>query len=118
MSDVALYAWEHWSKVSDMANPSGWLYRVGQSQSRRYFRRPVRLPPPRFDGNPTVEPGLVPSLESLSVKQRVAVLLVHAFGYTVREAAEVIGVGASTLQQNAQRGLSKLRDRLGVTSDV
>ena len=43
MQDVIAYAWEHWRRVSGMGNPSGWLFRVGQSRSRRYLRRPVRL---------------------------------------------------------------------------
>jgi RNA polymerase sigma-70 factor (ECF subfamily) len=120
MGDVAAYAWEHWEKVSAMDNPSGWLYRVGQSRARRYFRyrRPVRLPPPRPDRNPQVEPALPGLLASLPERQRVAVLLTRAFGYTVREAAEIIGVTPSTVQQNAQRGLTRLRTGLGVPSDV
>ena len=59
MGDVAEYAWKRWDKVMAMDNPSGWLYRVGQSRSRRYFRRlrPLRLPAPRSDRVPEVEPG-------------------------------------------------------------
>jgi len=116
MGDVAVYAWEHWEKVSRMDNPSGWLYRVGQSRSRRYFRRPVRFPEPRPVSNPIVEPALPGLVGSLPERQRVAVLLTLAFGYTVREAAEIIGVSPSTVQQNAQRGLARLRERMGVPS--
>lgn len=118
MGDVAMYAWEHWKKVSRMDNPSGWLYRVGQSKSRRYFRRPLRLPKPRAQSNPAIEPALPGLLEELSDGQRVAVLLTRAFGYTVREAAEIIGVSPSTVQQNAHRGLTRLRAGMGVSSDV
>lgn len=33
---VALaYAWEHWDRVRAMRNPVGYLYRVGQSRTRR-----------------------------------------------------------------------------------
>jgi RNA polymerase sigma-70 factor (ECF subfamily) len=118
MGDVSMYAWEQWKKVSQMENPSGWLYRVGQSRSRRYFRKPLRLPPPRREGNPVVEPALPRFLKSLPDRQRVAVLLTQAFGYTVREAAEIIGVSASTVQQNSDRGLTRLRAQMGVPSDV
>jgi RNA polymerase sigma factor (sigma-70 family) len=65
-----------------------------------------------------VEPALPRLLASLPKRQRVAVLLTQAFGYTVREAAEIIGVAPSTVQQNAQRGLARLRAQLGVPSDV
>lgn len=121
MGDVAEYAWKHWDRVNALDNPSGWLYRVGQSKARRYFRHlhPLRLPPPRNgDGEPQLEPALSGLLESLPQSQRVAVLLTQAFGYTEREAAETIGVSASTVHQNAQRGLERIRARLGVASDA
>jgi RNA polymerase sigma-70 factor (ECF subfamily) len=118
MGDVAVYAWEHWPEVSGKINASGWLYRVGQSRSRRYFRRPLRLPRPRLDGETTIEPSLPGLLEKLPDKQRTAVLLTQAFDYTVREAAEVLGVAPSTVQQNVERGLRRLRSEMGVTADV
>jgi DNA-directed RNA polymerase specialized sigma24 family protein len=118
MADVAEYAWGHWRKVAKMHNPSGWLYRVGQSRSRRYFRRHAQLPPPRPLSNPLVEPALPGLVEALPESQRVAILLTRAFGYTVREAADIIGVSASTVQQNAHRGVTRLRAEMGVTSDA
>lgn len=116
MGDVALYAWEHWEKVTQMDNPSGWLYRVGQSRSRRYFRRPVLFPEPTPRSEATIEPALPGLIGSLPDRQRVAVLLTRAFGYTVREAAGIIGVSPSTVHQNAERGLTRLRERMGVPS--
>ena len=65
-----------------------------------------------------VEPALEPALNSLSTKQRMAVVLVHAFGWTHLEAAQVMEVKETTVKTHVQRGLAKLRDRLGVTSDV
>ena len=118
MGDVAEYAWTHWGKVSRMQNPSGWLFRVGQSKSRRYFRRPVRLPAPRSASEPTVEPGLPRALKAIPPAQRVAVLLTRGFGYTVREAADIIGVSPSTVQQNADRGLAQIRTEMGVSADA
>lgn len=118
MSDVTEYAWQNWTKLARIENQSGWLYRVGQSRSRRYFRRPARLPGPRPDNDLRIEPGLPAAIESLSNARRVAVLLVHAFGYRVRDAAAILGVSPSTVQQNAQRGLAELRATMGVTSDA
>lgn len=117
-AEALAYGWEHWNRVSKMQNPAGWLYRVGQSRSRRFRRRPVRLPAPSVQHNPTVEPALPAGLMALPDRQRVAVLLVHAFDYTVREAADILDVSPSTVQQNADRALKKLRSRLGVTSHV
>jgi hypothetical protein len=33
-AEALAYGWEHWSKVRAMKNPTGYLYRVGQSRSR------------------------------------------------------------------------------------
>ena len=30
-AEAFAYAWEHWNRIKDMKNPSGYLYRVGQS---------------------------------------------------------------------------------------
>jgi DNA-directed RNA polymerase specialized sigma24 family protein len=54
-------------------------------------------------------------LTALSEPQRVAVFLVHGFGYSVREVAELLDVTPSTVQRNADRALAGLRDSLGVS---
>ncbi len=117
-AEALAYGWEHWGRLSAMTNPAGYLYRVGQSRSRRLRRRAPRLPPAPEHRDPMIEPALAEALAALPARQRVAVLLVHAFGYTVREAAEVLGVSASTLQQNAARGMARLRARMGVEANV
>jgi hypothetical protein len=62
-----------------MDNPSGYLYRVGQSRSRRLIPRRVAFPAPADVGMPWVEPALDSGLAHLSAKQRQAVVLVHGF---------------------------------------
>lgn len=117
-ADVLEYGWAHWPTVCRKENPAGWLYRVGQSRSRRYLRRPVTLPAVSSNPIPDMEPGLPAELVGLSAKQRQAVLMVHAFGYSVRETADLLGVSPSTVQKNADRGLTHLREGLGVSLDV
>jgi DNA-directed RNA polymerase specialized sigma24 family protein len=43
-ADALAYAWEHRSKVLSMANPAGYLFRVGQSSLRRRRRLPPATP--------------------------------------------------------------------------
>jgi DNA-directed RNA polymerase specialized sigma24 family protein len=117
-ADVLEYGWAHWPTVCSKDNPAGWLFRVGQSRSRRYLHRRVLFPAAEINPMPDVEPGLPAQLEALSVKQRQAVLMVHAFGYSVRQTADVLGVAPSTVQKNAERGLAHLRAGLGVSTDV
>ena len=114
--DVVAYAWQHRERLATMANPTGYLYRVGQSAARRHGRqaRRVALPAGTTDELPHVEPGLASALASLSERQRIAVLLVYGHGWTLDAAAEVLGVQTSTLRNHLARGLAKLRDQLGV----
>jgi RNA polymerase sigma factor (sigma-70 family) len=64
-----------------------------------------------------VEPGLPKAIAKLSPKQRVAVLLVHAHGWTHEEAATALEIDVSTLRNHLRRGLQKLRTTLGVDDD-
>lgn len=79
-------AWEHWPDVEAMGNPLGYLYRVGQSRTRR--RRTGSLPSVESLGAPEFEPMLVPALRELPRQQLTAVWLVHACHWRHSEAAE------------------------------
>ena len=117
-ADALAYAWEHWERIERMGNPAGYLYRVGQSRSRRY-RRPRALfpsPPPREDHS--TEPTLPLALEDRTRNQRVAVTLVHALGWSERESAELMGISRSTLRTHAERGLGRLRAAMEVQVDA
>lgn len=115
-AEALAYGWEHWDRIGDMTNPRGYLYRVGQNHARRLLRRKMlpmrRIVSESFD--PWFEPELVPALRSLSEMQRTAVVLIHGFGWTITEVAELFGVTFSTVQAHLDRGLDKLRKRLGV----
>lgn len=116
-ADALAYGWEHWERLAEMDNPVGYLYRVGRSSVRTRRVRPKFVPvPPNV--MPEVEPGLPVAFATLSDRQRVAVLMVHAYGWSRREAADTLEVSVSTLDSHLQRGLEKLRDALGVTPDA
>jgi len=116
-SEALAYGWEHWARVEGMENPAGYLYRVGRSRAGRSFLRPARTPLGLLSSNhqdPWVEPALPEALARLSHQQRVAVLLVHGFAWTLTEVGELFGVTPSTVQRHVNRGLAKLRKTLGV----
>lgn len=116
-AEALAYGWEHWDRLAPMANPVGYLYRVGRSSLRVRPVRPKFVPvPPNV--MPDVEPGLPAAFATLSHRQRVAVLMVHAYGWSRREAAEVLELSVSTLDSHLQRGLEKLRAAMGVTPDA
>jgi RNA polymerase sigma factor (sigma-70 family) len=63
------------------------------------------------------EPGLPAALAALTQRQRLAVVLVHGYGYTLREVAELTGLRRTSVQNHAERGLARLRAALGTGSD-
>ena len=111
------WAWEHWARVRAMANPAGYLYRVGRSRTRSR-RRPVVFAAAAEASAPWVEPALVPALVGLSEQQRVVVVLVHGYGWSQREVADLLGVSPSTVQTHLERALGRLRAALEVSSDA
>ena len=111
-AEALAWAWEHWGRVQRMDNPTAFLFRVGQSRIR------TRLTPPTFERSewqePVVEPGLGSALQQLSESQRTAVILIHGFGWKLREVAELSGTKVTTIQTHMERGLEKLRAALEV----
>ena len=114
-AEALAYGWEHWARLEAMDNPAGYLYRVGLNHARRSRRRQrVSLPPVVAGRLPWVEPGLPDALADLADQQRVAVYLVHGHEWSLGEVAEVLGVSKGTVQKHVERGMRKLRRRLGV----
>lgn len=117
-ADALAHAWEHWGRVSAMDNPTGYLYRVGQSKLRWYRRRAPAVVAPADLSEHWFEPDLAPALAELTRPQRVAVVLCHGFALTHREVAALLDVTPSTVQNHVERGLAKLRARLEVSADA
>ena len=111
-ADALAYGFEHWARVSSMTNPSGYLYRVGQSSAQRLLRRPVRLPRADVARLPDVSPELVPALEKLSEQQRIVVVLVGGLQWRQSEVAELLELSESSVRTHLQRGLTSLRSIL------
>ena len=117
-ADALAWAWEHWYSLEQKRNPAGYLYRVGQSKARRYCRPTVLFPEIPAGEAPSVEPGLTKSLAALSKNQRVAVVLIHAMGYSEREVADLLGISRWSVRTHAERGLHRIQHALGVSTDV
>ena len=113
-AEALAYGWEHWDRVGKLDNPAGYLYRVGRNLAKRMGRLEARLAPVAERAEVWVEPGLPSALARLSEKQRVAVALVHGYGWSLSEAAAVLGVTKGTVQSYVDRGLKHLRKELGV----
>ncbi len=107
------WAWEHRGQLAKLENKVAFLYRVGQSSTRRR-KEPVIFT--RAEASePWFEPGLAPALAALSERQRVAVVLVYGLSWTLREVAELTGTRVTTVQNHLERGLRNLRASMEVT---
>jgi DNA-directed RNA polymerase specialized sigma24 family protein len=117
--DALSWAWEHWDRLVDVDHPVGYLYRVGQSATRRFLPKqvPVRLVEILETGFPDVEPELLPALSRLSEQQRTVVVLVHGYGWRQAEVARLLGISPSTVHDYLNRAIDRLRTELEV-SDV
>lgn len=114
-AEALAYGWEHWERVKNMENSIGYLYVVGRDRGRKLNRgRRLLFPEIPEDRTPWVEPGLPRALAALPERERVVVLLVYAYGWAMSEVGELLGVTKSTVQTHAERGVHKLRRKLGV----
>ena len=110
------WAWEHRDELAAIDNPVGYLYRVGQSSLRRGYRldrlRVDLLPDTVTHDTPGVDHELFDALRELTPDQRVAVVLVHMYGFSYREVADVIGASDAAVTNYVHRGLKRLREVL------
>ncbi|QGG95145.1 RNA polymerase sigma factor [Actinomarinicola tropica] len=114
LAEAMAWAWEHHERVLAMENPAGYLYRVGQTRSRPR-PTPRFLPSPSELGIDDVEPALAPAMEELTERQRTCVALVVGLHHSHQEAADLLGISKSSVQQHVDRAMDHLRTRLGVT---
>lgn len=115
-AEALLYGWRNWDRVRELDNPSGFLFRVGQRWGQRHQARGRRrIGEPLVDHvPPSFEPQLADSLAELPTRQRQAVVLCIGYGLTHAEAAALLGIKRSSVQNHVERALRHLRRRLGV----
>ena len=115
-AEALAYAWEHWATVAPLANPAGYLFVVGKRRVERRVRprKVTALFVRQDDDTHWFEPALGRLLAALPERQRVAVVLVHAYGWSSREVAQMTGIKATTVQTHLERGLARLRAQLDV----
>jgi DNA-directed RNA polymerase specialized sigma24 family protein len=112
-AEVEEYVWTHHAELLGMTNPMGYLFRVSQSKSRRYLSWLKRN---TFPGH-LAEIGCedrelndsLRDLAILTVNQRACVLLVHGFGWSYAEVAELLSIKETAVNNHVNRGLVRLR---------
>jgi RNA polymerase sigma-70 factor (ECF subfamily) len=110
--DALGYAWEHRERLKTWSNPTAYLYRVGQTSARRQLRPLPAAWPVEPVEQPMFDPGLGLALAALSEQQRAVVVLVHGYGWSLKEVAGLLEVSASTVRNHLDRALRRLREAL------
>ena len=94
-----------------------WVVRVAVNESRKVLRSPWRrrtLPLEGWDGAAEEEEpsGVLEAVLALEGKYRLPVYLYYYEGYSVQEAAAILGLNPSTVQTRLQRAREKLKKAL------
>jgi RNA polymerase sigma-70 factor (ECF subfamily) len=114
---------ERWETVGTMGNPAGYLHRTAMNLFRNQYRRArvalaraVRVGPEQ-DVFQSVEDRdtAARALGALTPRQRAALLLTEALGYSGEEAGRLLGIKASTVWALTHQARTALRGTTEVT---
>jgi RNA polymerase sigma-70 factor (ECF subfamily) len=110
---------ERWEQVVAMENPAGYLYRTAMNQFRSEYRRAARalkrvvtFRDEAVDVFTAVEDRdeAAHALASLTPRQRAALVLTEALGYSGEESGELLGIKASTVYALTHQARAALAD--------
>ncbi len=118
--DAFVRVLERWERVSGMDDPRGYLYRTAMNAFRSRYRRTL-LAAKRTVGVTRPDDAMarvdaldatVRALATLSPRQRAAVVLTDLLGYPSEEAAQMLGIRASTVRMHASRAHAALKETM------
>jgi RNA polymerase sigma-70 factor, ECF subfamily len=118
VQDTLERALRSWPSVRQPDRVSSWLSTICVRQALKAARRRQRLSLLAFHATPQKSVGptdtdLEQALRRLTARQRAVVGLHYIYGYTLDEAAALVGCRPGTARSHLNRALSKLREALG-----
>jgi RNA polymerase sigma factor (sigma-70 family) len=123
--DAFLKVWEGWDRISVMANPAGYLYRVAMNLSRSRVRRLLRAAKVPFSPERSLDPygaadardAVVRAIGGLSPRQRQALVLTDLLDRSTEEAAELMSVTSSTIRSLISEAHNTMRTLMGADDE-
>ena len=120
VQDAFLSVFERWDRVSNLPDPTGYLYRTAFNAWKKRLRRHVlsrkRSTPEPAEGDPfaAADARLVvdQALDQLTPRQRAAIVLTELLGHSSEEAGEVMGVRPVTARVLASQARGAMREWL------
>jgi RNA polymerase sigma-70 factor (ECF subfamily) len=118
MQDAFLKLWERWDRLDSIDDPRAYLFRVALNGSkmraraaRRATRRTVPLAVVRdpYD-DVDLREDVRRMLQTLTPRQRAALVLLDLYGYGSEDAARIMGIRPSTVRALATQGRVVLRE--------
>jgi RNA polymerase sigma-70 factor (ECF subfamily) len=108
---------ERWETVAAMEDPAGYLHRTAMNLFRNQYRRArvalgrmVGLGPEQDVFKPVEDRDLAArALGELTPRQRAALVLTEALGYSGEEAGQLLGINASTVWALTHQARAALR---------
>jgi RNA polymerase sigma factor (sigma-70 family) len=125
MQEALLKVWERWGHVRALDDPTGYLYRTAMNLHRKRLRRAAvavrhAISRPHRDELDEIESRdtVLRALATLSPRQRMSLVLMDLLGYSSEDAAQLMGVKATTVRVLASQGRAALRDSMGGELDA
>lgn len=122
-ADALSKAAQHWTRVSRMASPGGWLHRVGINAANSWFRRRLaarralarRGPDPTVHHDPDTADVLAvrQAIGRLPARRRACVVLHHLAGLSTNEVGAALDISPATVRSHLRHAYTDLRDELG-----
>jgi RNA polymerase sigma-70 factor (ECF subfamily) len=115
--DAYLQARRSIDQLRDLEALEGWLTTIALRQCIAGHRRARRLRDRLADlipRQPSVIPdiGLRQMIENLPIRSRAVLVLHHGYGYSLREAAEILGLTHTNARSIAARARRRLMDQM------
>ena len=122
-ADALVQAAQHWSQVSQMASPGGWLHRVGVNAANSWFRRRLAgrramarqgpVPDAHHDPDTAEVIAVREAVGQLPRRRRACVVLHHLAGLDTDEVAAALEIAPATVRSHLRHAYADLRDSLG-----
>jgi len=114
---------ERWATVATMEEPAGYLHRTAMNLFRSQYRRAShglkravgREPEPDVFQHIEDRDAAAKALADLTPRQRAALVLTEALGYSGEETGQLLGIRASTVYALTHQARAALRANLEAT---
>lgn len=113
VQEALLRAWRRRDTLRDERYFETWLMRVLINESKTLLRKRRRMLPMAQPPEPGADAALHEALFSLPPHYRLPLTLTCLEGYTMREAAHMLGVPEGTVKARVHRARRQLKELLG-----